>query len=89
MNADIFAACPQWTHFDSSSSSTYDPTYQFAPQGLVSFIGGRLKNSFTNDGIAEFLVIPKDLTGEEILRIVEYLRNKWGVVTPQLGYVGA
>lgn len=83
----IFAACPNWTHFDSSSS-TYDPRYQFAPQGLVNF-SNSLVNSFTNDGIAEFLVIPKDLSGEEILRVVEYLKNKWGVVTPQLGYVGA
>lgn len=86
--AAIFSACPNWTHFDSSSSSSYDPRYQFAPQGVVSF-NNLLANSFTNDGIAEFLVIPKDLSGEEILRVVEYLRNKWGVVTTQLGYVGA
>ena len=85
--AAIFAACPNWTHFDSSSSS-YDARYQFAPQGIVGF-STTLANSFINDGIAEFLVIPKELSGEEILRVVEYLRNKWVVVTPQLGYVGA
>ena len=75
--------CPNWTHWAAG-----DKQFTFFPHPIISpNSNGKYIN--LSNGIAEYLVIPKALSGEMMLRLISYLQGKWGAyLAPQGGHFG-
>lgn len=76
--------CPNWTHWTAG-----DKQFTFFPHPILGPSDYSGKNMNLGNGIAEYLVIPKALTGEMMLRLISYLQGKWGsYLAPQGGHFG-
>lgn len=74
--------CPNWTHWTAG-----DKRLTFFPHPIMSNYGGAHMNM--GNGVAEYLIIPKALSGEMMLRLISYLQGKWGpYLADQGGHIG-
>ena len=74
--------CPNWTHWAGDKRFTFFP-HPIMAQGS----GHRYMNM--GNGVAEYLIIPKALSGEMMLRLISYLQGKWGpYLADQGGHLG-
>ena len=75
--------CPNWTHWTAG-----DKQLTFFPHPIMSNSSGSYYMNMAN-GVAEYLIIPKALTGEMMLRLITYLQSKWGpYLADQGGHLG-